>query len=349
MPFTAEQLAIGANYALAEYDRKEPIDQINIKHKTLDWLIRHKKEASFTNGTFKEPVYIDNNSNAQNYFGADQVTYNERDPARWTDFKYYNVHDGFWFDEDRLIAAGIHLTDERDAVPTAGDKEVLINLLEQSYRGLKLGMQEHLAFETLRDGSQSSKAAPGLSHLISTTPSVGVVGGISAVDFTFWRNNINLGINPTSDDVIAEFEDTWRANQLYGGTVPDFIPMGSVMYDAFRDAANTAVSRYITNGGNTRGGVSVDPGTNDITFHGVPVVWDPTFDALDALLSTTNWGKTALFLNSNKVNLRPVKREWMRSRKPEKLPDRYVVYFGRTAKYGLTTNQRNALSILTLA
>jgi len=124
MPFTADQLVRGADYALATYDKKkEPIDQINVKEPDSRVLVKHKKESSFLNGTFKEPVYTTNNSNAQNYFGADQVTYNERDPARWTDFKYYNTHDGFWFDEDRLLAAGIGISSDGDETPSKGRKK----------------------------------------------------------------------------------------------------------------------------------------------------------------------------------------------------------------------------------
>src|SRR5690606_40461657 len=99
MPFSAQQLIRGADYALQTFEKKEPIDQINLKHKTLEWLVKNKKESSYGNGSFKEPIYVANDSNAQNYFGADQVTYNERDPVRWTDFTWLNVHDGVWLDE----------------------------------------------------------------------------------------------------------------------------------------------------------------------------------------------------------------------------------------------------------
>src|SRR5690606_12807180 len=121
-------------------------------------------------------------SNYQHYFGADQVTYNERDPNLWTSFPWYNVHDGFWFDEDRLLAAGIHIGDG-DEAPTRAEKSALVNLLKQSYRGLKDGLQENLALDLLRDGSHSSKACPGLAHIVDPTPSVGVVGGLDPATY----------------------------------------------------------------------------------------------------------------------------------------------------------------------
>jgi hypothetical protein len=86
-----------------------------------------------------------------------------------------------------------------------------------------------------------------------------------------------------------------------------------------------------------------------VNFHGIPLKWDPSFEALDALMSTTTQTKTCYFLNSNAIKLRPYKGEWLRNRKPESLPDRYVTYFGQTSKYGLTVNKRNALAVLTIA
>lgn len=347
MPFSPAQLVTGANYSLATYQRKTPIDQINVKHATLDWLIKNKEESNFGNGSFKEPVYYNNDSNYQNYFGADQVTYNERDPDKWTDFTWYNAHDGFWFDEDRLLAAGITLLDDTSAIPTAQEKESLIDLLKESYRSLRNSMQEGLALETLRDGTQSTKAVPGLANLVSTTPALGVIGGISAVTDTYWRNNINLGVAEL--DLVDQMEITWRACMTYGGILPDFIVVGAAFLDAYRRAAGLTINRRIENGGNERGGVSLDASTTKVYFKGVELVWDPTFEQLDALVGGTTNTKTALFLNSNVVKLRPVKRNWMVNRRPERLPDRYVHYFAKTSKYSLTINQRNATARMTIA
>ena len=55
------------------------------------------------------------------------------------------------------------------------------------------------------------------------------------------------------------------------------------------------------------------------------------------------------FANIDKIVLRPLKGHWMVNRKPERLPDRYVHYFAKTSKYGLTTDQRNALAVLSIS
>jgi hypothetical protein len=344
MSLTLTQIAQGAKYALATHEKKEPMDQVNIQHVTLDWLIRHKQESDFLNGTFKEPLFVDNGSNYQNYQGADQVTYNERDPVEWTDFNYYSAHDGFWFDEDRLIRAGIQLSDDPEAVATKAERGALINLLGQAYRGLKTGYQAAMAFELLRDGSQSSKACPGISHIVRADPTLGTVGGLNAADLGYWRNNANIDI--VAADVVVEMQATWDDCIRYGGYTPDFIPCGKAFMDNYRVQANAMVNRQVQN---TKGGVTIDPSTGTLFFHGVPLVWDPTFDALDDQFGTTTWTKTCLFLRKGGIVLRPVRGQWMRNRKPEKLPDRYVTYFAKTSKYGLTSDKRNSLGFLRLA
>lgn len=347
MPFTTAQFNSGSNYTLATYEKKEPIDQINIQHAALDWLTKNKKVSTFGNGSFREPVYYDNGSNAQNYFGADQVTYNERDPAKWTDSAWYNMHDGFWFDEDRLLAAGITLTEDSSAVPTASEKETLIDLLAQSYRGTREGMQSALAFEMYRDGSQSTKACPGFEAVIDWTPSSGTACGIDGGTYTWWRNNANIGT--TAANVVDDMETMWKNCMRYGGMVPDFLVCGLAFHDNFRKYAGQTINRQLNDGGNAKGGVTLDPATNALFFHGVQVVWDPTLDALDTLLSTTTRSKTCYFANSKALSLRPVKGNWMVNRRPERLPDRYVHYFAKTAKYSLTTNKRNALGVIQIS
>lgn len=236
MPFNPTQLAQGANATLETYRRNDPIDQVNTAHEVLKWLLKNKKPSTFGNGFYNETVYFTNASNHQNYFGADQVTYNEREQTRFAKFAYYNHQDGFWFDEDRLAANNIILTDDGDAQISDSEMQQLVNLLETSYYGLKEGINEGMADEFLLDGSTNPKAVPGLDHLISTNPTVGIVGGINAANAAYWRNNTNLDL-ATGQALIDGMEKTWRDCTRFGGMVPDYIPCGSSFLDAYRTAA----------------------------------------------------------------------------------------------------------------
>lgn len=347
MPFTQQQLATGANYTLETYRRTDPIDQVTQDRPFLKWLLDHKEATVFGNGYVNEPVYVSHDSNYQNYHGADQVTYNERDPARQAKFGYYNFHDGFWFDEDRLAANGIILTDDREAVPTAGEKDQLINLLQVSYRALKEGAMDNFNLEAFQNGAASAKAMPGLDHLVSTTPTVGTVGNINAANAAYWQNNANLAISGAN--LIAEMHETLRAVTRYGGMRPDFIPVGAAFLDEYRKQAGDVLTRQIVVNG--KGGASMDAAVSALSFDGIPLVHDHTFETLDVLNpgATYPWTKRAYFLNSKTIKLRPMKGQWMVNRRPERLPDRYVHYFGLTSKYGMSINKRNANAVLSIA
>jgi hypothetical protein len=354
MPFNTTQLNTGANYALNTYQKEDPVDQVNTEHTTLSWLLAQKIAVLFGNGFFREPVYVSNDSNYQNYFGADQVTYNERDPARWTQFQYYNYHDGFWFDEDRLAANGIILTDDAQAVPTGAEKFQLLDLLKTSYTTLKNGIQANLALELLQDGSASTKACPGLDHLVATDPTTGIVGGLDSSTATYWRNNVNLAINPATaaGTLLAAMETTWRDCMRYGMQKPTKIICGSAFLDAYAKDVRNQPGTTLMVTTPAKGGATLDGARSGVFFKGVEVEWDPDFDALDDLLGaiTYPWAKRCYFLNDKGgLILRPMKGHWMVNRKPERLPDRYVHYFGQTSKYGMTTNKRNSLAVLSIA
>lgn len=348
MPFTPAQIALGANTTLETFRRNDPIDQINQERTTLKWLMDRKEAVVYGNGFYNETVYVSNDGNYQNYFGADVVTYNERNPTRMARYSYANNHVGFWFDEDRLAANGIIVTDDRTAQASGAEKIQLVNLLKVSYVAAREDMQDGLAREVLLNGTQDADAIAGLDALVSLTPTTGTVGGIDAATAPYWRNNASLDI--TGANLFEEMEQMWRACTRYGGMTPDFIPAGSDFIDLYRQQAGAAIDRQVNAPGNMRGGVSLDPSVTGLYFKGVPITWDPTFDQLDAELGVIAqpWAKRAYFLNSKAIKFRPFQGRWGIKRKPQRLPDRYVHYFAETNSYGLTVNKRNALAVLTI-
>lgn len=349
MPVNTQQLLAGANYQLETYAAGDPIDQVNHEKPLMKWLVDNSVQSVFGNGIFNEKVRISNDSNYQNYTGDDQVTYNRKDTVRKAPFQHYEAHDGFALNETELANNGIVMTDDREAVLTEAEKIQIVSILKENYATLKTGFQENFDLEIHRDGTQSAKAVPGLDLLVSTTPSVGTVGGIDASVATYWRNNANLNIaTGTAGTLTQNMEQTWRACTQYGGMIPDFIVAGSAFYDAYRKDSLQTINRQLVIPG--KGGTNVDASVTGVFFKGVPVFWDPTFDALDTLLGTitTPWAKRAYFLNSKTLKLRPFKGRWMIQRKPARIYDRYTHYFATTADYGLTINKRNANAVLSI-
>jgi hypothetical protein len=349
MPFSTQQLAIGANYQLDYFAKNDPIDQVNVERPWLKKLIEQKQNAPAGQQFYVEQIYISNDANYQNYFGAQQVTYNERDGIRQARYAYYNFHDGFGLDEDRLAANGITLTDDSEAVVSEAEKFQLTNLLKTCYTQLKEGVHDGLHEELLRDGSYSANAAPGLDALVSTTPNTGVVGGLDAATQTYWRNNAALNIAATAGLLTEQMEIQWRACTRFGGSAPDFIMASGAFIDAYRKDAKSEVDRQIIVPG--KGGTMLDSSVSGVFFKGVPIVWNPVLDILDAKYGTPTipWAKRCYFINTKHIKLRPVTGHWMVNRRPARVYDRYVHYFGMTSKYRLTMNKRNAHSVLSIA
>lgn len=353
MPLTTAQLLAGANRQLESFATNDPIDQFTSERPFSAWLIENRQDSVFGNGIFNEKVRFTNDSNYQNYTGDDQVTYNRRDTVRKAPFQHYEAHDGFALNETELANNGINMTDDVNAQMTGAERIQIVNLLTENWTVLKDGFQENWDREVHLDGSTNPKAVPGLDALVSTTPNVGVIGGIDAAVATYWRNWADMGISTaTAGNLISHMETLWRQTITYGKLgAPNFIVVGSAMYDAIQADALKVMSRQITLGTSSTGGVTLDPSTKALAFKGVPVVWDPTFDALDAALGaiTYPWAKRGYFLNSKAIVLRPVKGRWMVRRTPPRVYDRYTHYFGQTADYGLTTKKRNSNAVFSIA
>ncbi|KRG63907.1 hypothetical protein ABB26_10020 [Stenotrophomonas humi] len=353
MPLTPAQLASGANYQMQSYATDAPIDQFTSERPLAKWLTEKKIESVFGNGIFNEKVRFTNDSNYQNYSGDDQVSYNKKDTVRLAPYQHYEAHDGFSLNETELANNGIILTDDKSAQMTDAEKIQIVNLLDEGWTTLKDGFQENWDREMHLDGSANAKAAPGLDALVSTTPNVGVIGGIDAANAPWWRNFASMGIaTGAAGALISALETLWRQTITYGKLGnPDFIPVGSDMYDAIQADALKVMGRQINLGQSSTGGVTLDPSTKALAFKGVPIVWDPTFDALDEELGpiTYPWKKRGYFLNSKAVRLRPVKGRWMIRRTPPRVYDRYTYYFGQTADYGLTCRKRNSNAVFSIA
>ncbi|MEX5405090.1 DnaB-like helicase C-terminal domain-containing protein [Stenotrophomonas sp. WED208] len=151
---------------------------------------------------------------------------------------------------------------------------------------------------------------------------------------------------PTAGDLANSDELTREADQilmLYRDEV--YIRCGQAFLNAYKAEAKIEINRQIIVGAN--GGTGLDASVTAVFYRGIELIWDPTFELLDAKLGaiTYPWTKRCYLLNRNFITFRPVKGNWMKKRKPEKLPDRYVTYYAQTNKYGLTKVLRLAPSV----
>lgn len=349
MPFSTEQLAAAGKSAIDYYLKNDPIDQINTERPLIKKLMAGKQDYAGGLQYVVEQLRYSNDSNFQSYFGAGTVSFNQKRTLQQAKFSWGAFHDGFGLDEDTLAQNGITVTDDRNA--NASDAEVvqLTNLLKENMDTLKEGFQENLDLMLHRNGSASTTDIAGLDSLISTTPSASTtIGTLNQNTYTWWRNQASLAI--AGANLIDQMELMWRECTRYGNSQPDFILCGGNFLDAYRTQASNTVNRQHNGNGASKGGVTLDASVTGTYFKGVELIWDPVFDVLDTLdAPATAWAKRCYFINTKFIKLRPIKGHWMLPRKPPRVYDRYVHYWGLTAKAALTISKRNAQAVLAIS
>lgn len=359
MAFTTEQLSYAGRAALDFYLKNEPTDQYNVDRPLIEMFMASKKEFGGALQNVVEQLRFTNDSNFQSYFGDGQVSYNRKRTLNQAKYTWGSFHDGFGLNEDELAQNGIIMTEDKSSTPSDAEKIQLTNLLEENLETLKLGFKENFDIMLHRNGAQSSTDIPGLDALVSTTPTTGVVGGIDPSVNTWWQNYVQLAIaSGTAGAVTNAMETAWRACIRVGGAAPDKIIAGDAFIDAYRkDAGSNAgyATKQVFVDANNKKAITLDNGTGSGTstglyFKGVPVVWDPVFQTMDTLdAPATAWLKRCYMLNSKRIQLRPIKGQWMIPRRPPRVYDRYVHYWGLTAKAAFTTGKRSSHAVLAIA
>ena len=310
------------------------------------------------------------------------VTYNTRDTIKQASYPWNSAHDGFQFSEDFLLGNGILINDSQSPRNSSAAGLVqLTNVFNESMEVLRLGFEKildqslHLSGAvTITDGTGSgslaNKAINGLDFLVNFDPRTGNVGGINRATAgnEYWRNNWDTGsglnthgtTSPTGyahADLLAAMHTMWRQCQRNGGT-PNFILAGTDFIKGYELAAvaNTALSRYAVQPGTAQAPWNMDPsieikdgGTfTGLFFQGVPIMWDPVFEDIDAISGSTPsngtsvlWSKRCYMLNLNHLHLRPIQDNDMIARKPPREHTSYNYYWGMTWRGSLTANRMN--------
>lgn len=350
MPITTSEVTRAAKSSLDMFMKNNPIDQIATERVFMNWLNRHKSPYPGGKQFITWQLRKSYDSAGQWFYGADQVSYNERDSLAQAQFPKRNLHDGYAITEDRLEENGITISDEKPKQATRHEAVALTNILKEQNDILLLGIQEKFDQDLLRDGTADTDAPAGLDHLVSLTPSVGTVGGIDAslAANSWWRNNVSTGLTSNSTgNITDEMEKMWRDASRHNGR-PNFILAGEAFYDALSSYLKNHASTQVNFSGVTER--VMEAGVKEIAFHGVPIKQHLGFPDLDAKDSpATPWTKRCYFLNSRHLQLKPIENQDFQTRRPPRIYDRYVSYVGITWKGALCINRRNAHSVMSIA
>ena len=307
--------------ALQNYLKNKPIDQVATERPLLKALMAKKKTWGGGKENIVEQIRTGYGNNFE-WFGdtslndSSDVSYNTRDTVRQAYYPWNSAHDGFKFSEDYLLGNGILIGDSQSPRNSSAAGLVqLTNVFNESMEVLRLGFEKILDQSLHLDGtvavgattSIATKAINGLDFLVPFDSRSGTVGGINRATAgnEYWRNNFDTGsglntfgtTSPTGyagADLLTPMHTMWRACQKNGGS-PNFILAGTDFIKSYEIAADAKESRYAVQPGTAQAPWNMDPsleikdgGTfTGLFFQGVPIIWDPVFEDIDAISGST--------------------------------------------------------------
>lgn len=351
MPFTASELSEAGKVSLDFYLKNSPVDQVAVERPFFNALMEGKREFPGGKQYVVEQLRKSYNSNFQWINGAQEVTYNRRAPTEQASYAWRSAHDGYAIDEDRLAQNGITMQEGRGGDASQAERIQLTNLLDEQNAVLREGFREKFSAFLHLDGTSSSDAITGLDALVSLTPSSGTVGGIDASQSAnaYWRNGASTGLTTTTTTgtILDAMETQWK-NCVKNGGKPTKILAGYAFLDGYRKFIRNTYGQIHFSGGSQ---LSIEGGSDEVKFKGVPIEWCPEFDDNFGGIESPSidWTKRCYFLNMNTIKLRPMAGQDMVTRKPPRAYNRYEYYFAITWKGALTTNRRNANAVLSIA
>lgn len=346
MAYSAPALAVAAKASIDYYLKNNPIDQIKQERPLLQKLMAKRTTMPGGLQYAVEQLISDYGEQGQWVQHADTLDFNARNPNEQAKYIWSTYRDGMGVSEDEASQNGFVLTDDRNAKASESERVALVNLMETKTYALKEGMHKGLDYQLHLDGTQDAKSIPGLDALIAVDPTAGTVGGLNRATATWFRNDARTGV--AAADLMETLEQADRATRKHGGKV-DFILAGAAFIDAYRAQAKGEIERHIVLSG--KGGTGLDGGVTDLWYKGIPIIWDPTFEDLDAALSPADneWTKRAYFINTNHLKLRPIEGHDFVITKPERPYNQYVHYWDFKFKGALTMNRSNAHGVVVLA
>ena len=345
MPISSEDLKRLGKTSLDEYLKNAVEDQVAQDRPFLNMLFKGTKPFGGAKQNIVEQIRKDYGSNFAWAYGESKVNFNKRDTVEQAAFPWRRAVDATYITYDDLFSNGINVREGGQGAfkLERNEKVQLTNILDELNTVLREGFLKSLNLNLLRDGTSSADAIVGLDSLIALDPTQGVIGGLDRAKATYWRNYADKTLAKAT--MLHQMEKAWRECVRHGGT-PDYILAGSDFIDAYRAAV--PVTRNTDAGGTQKvdGGVG-DGNKTGLYFKRREILWDPTFDDLDAADSpTTKWAKRCYFLNSKHLVWRDDGYDIVTPVRPH---DTLCLYLMINMRCALSTNKPNSHAVLSLA
>ena len=161
----------------------KPADNVSENRALLNRLMRRKGYKKVSGGrTIIQELDFQANSTVKTYSGYEELDISPTETLTAAEFNW------------KQYAASVSMNGLEE-MQNSG-KESVIDLLEHRVKNMERSLSNTVASDCYSDGTgNGSKQIGGLQHLVSDTPTSGVVGGIDRNDWTFWRN---IAFDPTA-------------------------------------------------------------------------------------------------------------------------------------------------------
>lgn len=344
MPFSAQELANAAN-ALLDYNVKGPaMSQVLQDRPLFDWLINSQEEFPGGKELITYPVKGDYTTTIQGYTHDDTVTYQNPANIKRASVKWFEIHAGISLTLTELKMSGISVVDSEDSADTSehtnSEMVVLTNLLQDKIDDMMEGWARSFTSMLWQDGTQDSKAVPGILSFILDAPTTGVTFGIDRAPNTWWRNRANLLIDSSTasnNNLVNALQKDFRQLRRFGGR-PDKFFAGSDFMDAFEKELRSKGNYTLEGWAKTK---RIDASVADLAFKGVDVVYDPVLDDLSR-------SKYGYIFDSRRIKLKVMSGEDRKMHQPARPPEKYVMYRAMTWTGALCSNQLNANEVASI-
>lgn len=264
-------------------------------------------------------------------------------------------HIGMTLSETELKRHGILVDDKFDGkVRGKGDRglHILSNVMDEALTDFSEQYASTMNDLLWDNGTTDTSALAGLRSIIHDIPTLGTVGGLSAVTYAAWRNRARTAAfaadvsfdaahgggavtsSPANGGALAQvLQKEYRQLRRYGGR-PDCFFAGSDFIDALE--TEMRANGYYSDNGFTGGG---DLSVGEMMFKKMNVVYDPTLDNLGR-------AKYAYIWDSKDISLYGLEGDWKRQRTPARPYDQLVFHQSLLCTGQLTARRRNSSLVI---
>ncbi len=338
-------------------------DPVTIDRQEMPWksmLNRRSKVSGQAGGSTIVKLKKNGGLDIQFWERRDRLGFGESRIDLELEFPFVNIHMGMELVHDDLYDQGYDITPNAERTKNSFQKmsedegNTLIDIVEEKIEDMYDSWDVKLDLAFLRDGSYDTKAIVGLDGLITSTPTVGTIGGKSRSNPKL-QHTVMTGLTTTNGGTLRKkMTQMQRAcnNNARGrgakGRV-DFIMAGDDFIDGYVDYATANNWDVQTKAAGTP---TVDIGIPDdgLNFMGIPIVRNPTFKTLQLLdAPSLDWNKRAYMLTSKTWHLCHPKNKDRQFSVPDDQSDVRYTRMSIDGRYALVVTVPDANGLLAIA